>query len=375
MRLLDRHLLKEMLLPFAFCLGGLLIFWSAAELVSELPDLQKAKLRGLEVAQYSLFQLPPKMVFLLPVSLMLGQLYALTQHTKHNEITAMRAAGISLWRIGVPYLGIGFALSLALFAINEFVAPAAGAAADELLSRHAPGADGARAKAVSSFCFSNDRARRMWNADLFYPDAGEMRQVWVTETLPDNSRVVTHAERAVATNGGWGFFKVDEGRRGPGAGAFLVGSLVTNYLFKASFSETPEEMRSYLKVSGVLSLSGRRLRQADVPIADLLDYLRLRQTLNQGEARWIYTKLHGRLAAPWTCLVVVLLALPFGAMTGRRNVFMGVAGSIFIFFAFFALSLTALAMGAAGLLPPWLAGWLPNLVFTSLGVTLIYRVR
>jgi lipopolysaccharide export system permease protein len=53
----------------------------------------------------------------------------------------------------------------------------------------------------------------------------------------------------------------------------------------------------------------------------------------------------------------------------------GVAGSIFICFAYFVLMQVGLAMGSGGWMPPWLAAWLPNLFFTLLGAFLINRVR
>jgi lipopolysaccharide export system permease protein len=72
---------------------------------------------------------------------------------------------------------------------------------------------------------------------------------------------------------------------------------------------------------------------------------------------------------------VVLIALPFGALSGRRNVFVGVASSIFIFFAFFFLSQLGLTLGTAQVLPPWLAAWLPNLVFGGAALLFVMRVR
>jgi lipopolysaccharide export LptBFGC system permease protein LptF len=73
--------------------------------------------------------------------------------------------------------------------------------------------------------------------------------------------------------------------------------------------------------------------------------------------------------------VVVLMAIPFGAATGRRSLFFGVAGSIFIGFAYFILQRFSLAAGMAGDFPGWLAAWLPNFVFATAGVILIMRVR
>jgi LPS export ABC transporter permease LptG len=371
MRLLDRHLLKEMLLPFAFCLGGFFVFWSAAELIGEMEDLQKARLHGLEVVEFTLLRAPEKLVYLLPVALMLGLLYALTQHTKNNEITAMRTAGISLWRIGVPYLGFGLFLTFALFAANELVTPAAQARADNLLRRHAQ--SGPRTdRLVTGFGFVNGGAQRRWAATSFNFDTTEMRTVDVTEDLPGNIRRVTRADRAIYTNGGWAFFKVEQ-LRGPWPGPELAKSAVTNYLFKREFTETPDEMWSDARVAKARSI--RRIKQAEVPISVLLDYRRLHPKLPPGDTAWLYTHLHGRLAAPWTCVVVVMLALPFSTMTGRRNVFVGVAGSIFICFAFFIVAGVGLAFGTSGWLPPWLAAWLPNLLFGTLAVTMTARAR
>jgi lipopolysaccharide export system permease protein len=89
----------------------------------------------------------------------------------------------------------------------------------------------------------------------------------------------------------------------------------------------------------------------------------------------LLTKLHGRLAAPWTCLVVVLIAIPFGAGSGRRNMFFGVAGSIFICFGYFVVQQISFAVGQGGHVPAWLAAWLPNLIFGAAGIILMARVR
>jgi lipopolysaccharide export LptBFGC system permease protein LptF len=105
----------------------------------------------------------------------------------------------------------------------------------------------------------------------------------------------------------------------------------------------------------------------------ILDYLRLHPYPAQAAA--LYTKLAGRLATPWTCLVVVLIALPFGAASGRRNVYVGVASSIVICFAYFVLQQVCLAAGAGGKMPPWLAGWFPNLAFGLIGLWMTARVR
>ena len=72
---------------------------------------------------------------------------------------------------------------------------------------------------------------------------------------------------------------------------------------------------------------------------------------------------------------MVLIAIPFGAPSGRRNVFVGVATSIFICFAYFVLQRFGMALGTGGYLPPLVATWLPNGLFGGAGIWLTTRVR
>jgi lipopolysaccharide export LptBFGC system permease protein LptF len=149
--------------------------------------------------------------------------------------------------------------------------------------------------------------------------------------------------------------------------------LRTNVLAMPEFSETPEEINSELKIRENMTM--RAAKKADVPIKDLLNYLRLHPHPSRGDQFWLYTKLDGRLAAPWTCLVVVLIAIPFGAAGGRRNVYVGVASSIVICFVYFVLLQLGLALGTSGRLPAWMAAWFPNLSFGLAGLWMTARVR
>src|SRR5581483_2618206 len=128
------------------------------------------------------------------------------------------------------------------------------------------------------------------------------------------------------------------------------------------FTETPREMKIELKIHDYEKMGSRKKM---VPLKDVLNYLWLRPGINSA---WVQTQLHQHLAAPFTCLVVVLIAIPFSAASGRRNLFFGVAGSIFICFLYFVIQQMSLAAGAGGHLPGWMAAWLPNAVFAVTGI-------
>src|SRR6266540_1111846 len=116
MRLLDRYLLRELLIPFGYCLIGFLIFWISFDLFAELSNFQKLKLTAGDVLAYYVIKTPELLVVVLPIPFLLDLLYSLTNHARHHELTAIRAAGVSVWRLCVPYLGIGLAATFCLFA-------------------------------------------------------------------------------------------------------------------------------------------------------------------------------------------------------------------------------------------------------------------
>jgi len=373
MRLLDRYLLRELVAPLGFCLGGFLVFWIAFDLFSDLGRMQVNRLRAGDIAEYYLVKAPEFVVVVLPLSLLLALLYSLTSHARHHELTAIRAAGVSLWRLSLPYFGVGLAASLVLFAMNELWVPQAAERAERILSRRVDRQKDARDRhRVRDFGFKNARDERTWQMGLYDERTGEMFRVEV-DWIEGGARRWMFADRAALTNGAWTFFNVREFRDDPRAHAELVPSLQTNVLTMPAFSETPDEIRSEIRIAPRLGLRGAR--KADMPVSEILDYLRLHPNPARPEQAYLYTKLHGRLAAPWTCLVVVVIALPFGAASGRRNIFVGVAGSIFICLVYFLVLQLGLALGAGGYLPAWLAGWFPNLGFGLAGLWLTGRVR
>ena len=180
-----------------------------------------------------------------------------------------------------------------------------------------------------------------------------------------------HAERGVYTNGVWVLSNVQEVIF-KGDNDLFPSKTVTNQL-TLNFSETPELIRSETLISTMDPK--KAARRARIPIQDILNYLKLHPTLSGKQSAQIYTQLFARLASPWTCLVVVVIALPFGAPSGRRNVFVGVASSIVICFSYFVVQQLSLSMGLGGKIPPAEAAFLPNLIFGGTGIYLTSTVR
>ena len=369
MRLFDRYLLRELLTPLVYCLGGFLVFWISYDLFTDLDKFQDAKLHLFDVIEYTIAMTPGFLVTVLPVALLLALLYTLTNHARHNEITALRAAGVSLWRLCVSYFLVGLLGSVALFALNEVGVPRSTDWADRILNRYVHKAD----KAPSQFHgFTNARANRIWIFNEYHPGTVEMSgSIVVNWVLSDGSVRKLYADSAAYSNPGWTFYNVKEFEQANET-APVVPFVQTNKLVMSDFDETPAEIENEIQMSEYESLHSRKL---NIPLSVLWEYLRRHPNLPSVESAGWWTKFYGRLAEPWTCFVVVLIAIPFGVASGRRNLFVGVAGSVFICFTFFIVQQVGLALGTGGYLPAWLAAWLPNMAFAAAGLLLTMRVR
>jgi lipopolysaccharide export system permease protein len=372
MRLLDRYLLRELLVPFGYCLSGFFVFWVSFDLFAELGEFQRRKLKGMEVAQYYVVKTPELLTIVLPVALLLALLYALTNLSRHHELTAIRAAGVSVWRMAVPYLAVGFVCSVGLFGLNEFWVPESARMADDVLERHTVvQTNNASKEWERKLGFTNTRQNRRWFMEAYNLRTHAMYHPYVEWTLATGTRFVITAEWANYVDEQWRFTNVQEQVFPPIKGAF-PSMIETNLLVMGQFTETPDEIQSEIKVSKIKNL--KEVKKAQLSIQEILDYKSLHSE-DSAKNAMLDTKLYGRIAAPWTCLVVVLLALPFGAVTGRRNVYVGVASSLVICFGYFVLTQVMLALGAGGYLPPLVAAWLPLGVFAGGGIYVTWLLQ
>jgi lipopolysaccharide export system permease protein len=372
-RLLDRYLFRELLIPLTYCLGGFLLFWVSADLISNLDKFQEDRMRIRDVFVFYVFKTPEFLSVVMPVALLLALLYTITNHARHHELTAMRAAGLSLWRICLPYFVVGLLLSVLVYLLGvRWLEDSIERSEQIQLRRVAHVNEDAGRVWEQNVNFRNDREDRVWRIRAFHRETGEMRDVWVDWRLPDGGRAQLLAERGERVNQIWRFQQVrlfvpqypeDPAPR----------QQVMDALAMPEFSETLGQIRSQIKINQLSRVTAaRRVR---LTVDEIHDYKYLHPNLRPETQAMLDTQLHAALAAPWTCLVVVLIAVPFGAPSGRRNVFVGVSCSIFVCFLYYLCQRLGLALGTSGYMAPVLAAWLPNGLFSLAGIILTSRVR
>ncbi|HMP91182.1 MAG TPA: LptF/LptG family permease [Kiritimatiellia bacterium] len=361
MKLIDKYLLKTFLVPLLYCFATFSLVFIIFDLFSTLDDFLDGKTPLLLVVRYYLTLMPSLVVFVVPISLLLAVLYSLSTLTKNHELTAMRACGISLIRLMMPFIMVGFFASLGVLAINETVAPEAAYWCKKFVSEQSK--SDPDSVHVAELAFYRERGNRYWFIGQFDTRDFSMRNIVINQMREDNSEEFKlQAESGRWVEGHWFFTDVaiqNYDREGNPRGAPRFNSAQEMF----ELNERPMDFLAEVKPPEFMSSR------------ELLRYLRGNRQL-QGDARTRkVVDLHHRLAQPWMCLVVTLLGIPFGNQTGRKGALTGFMLSIGMFFGYYALMNVGLYLGKEEYLLPWLSGWIPNIVFFVTGTVMIYRMR
>ena len=316
------------------------------------------------VLLYYAVLLPTYLPYLLPVSLLLALLYALWQLGKNSELTAMRASGLSHAQLVSPYLLVGLFAAFVLLGINELFNPWAMYWTRQF--RNQQGSISAPGSYLVPVAYKNTIGRRIWQIDWFDPrpsSSYEMRGVNLIQQRPDGTdEFRMEAARGRWLDGHWWFEHAEtryyDAHSDPSGPAESAPSLEMTML-----SETPRDFINEIKDSTERSAF------------DILRFIQTHPDISSDTRNRLMVDFHYRLAAPWLCLIVILLGIPFGIHAGRRGMGLGILFSLLSFFGYYILMGLGLAYGKRQILDPVLAGWLPDLVFLVLGLMMIRRVR
>ncbi len=366
MKLVDRYLLKLLIAPIIYCLGGFMMILVISEIFGDVSRIMEARPPWYIIVRFYLSVLAPLMQYLIPAAIMLATLYTLFGLTRNSELIAMRATGISIYRLMVPFLAVGLLFTILSGAISEFWVPHAHEWAESMKNSRF---DTTQIDEFRSCIYLNPIEYRRWQINRLNPaNPSILHGVEVKQETPEGARLaIITAPRAEYLDGQWWFFGPMIQRFGnadnPIGRPTPLGYSTNSVVEMRAFSETPATFSSAIRPWEFLT--GR----------EMLHYIRTNPDMperNLHERRYSF---QSHLAMPWACLIVILFAIPAGARTARQGVMSAVFNAIAMMAGFYALAQLGLVLGSTGTIPPWLGAWLSNIVFGLIGLYHLLHLR
>lgn len=356
MKLLDRYLSRELVVPFLAGAMGFITLEIGTVLFNLMDLIVEQRPPAQLILKLLVFRFPLFLVYALPIATLFGVSLGVNRLAREGEITAIRMSGVPLRRVLFPIVVIAVLLSLFSFFISETITP---------------WANRVSMKAERQIYFGG--MNPLLEADVFFQTQGYyfyighlnrdskgryfLRKVMIYEVQPGRYPLLTTAETAQTDGKHWVLYQVNhieldaQGRVKVQANfqtqEIFLDRPITEYL---AYQRQPEEM-----TARELREQIRLFRASGAPVASL------------------ETHYQTKFAIPSACLVLALISFPLALKYARGGTMVGALVSIILFFFYYNTFLLARVMGSSGVVPPVLAAWSPNFLFGGLGLILLWR--
>ncbi len=361
-RILDRYIVKSFLFYWVVTMAALILLTEVVTFFLDLlNDVIRNQIPAVMVLDYFLHLTPQLLYITAPLGVLIAVLVSFGILNQRNELTAIKASGISLYRMTLPIFLLASILSTGMFVFEHFYIPQANRRQDSVRNRIKGRPAQTYLRPDRRWILGEDS--RIFYYNYFAPDEQVLGGVTVFELDPTsfqlNRRISAARAHWEPRLGGWVF---EEGWVRELSG----GSVRAFQTFPVRlFPELREPPSYFLK---------------EVRQSSQMNFLELRsyvQDLRQSgfDVVPLDVQFHRKFSFPLFSLIMAFIGVPFAFSLGKKGALTGIAASIGIAICYWAVSSLFEALGNLNELPAVAAAWSPNLVFGLGGLYLLLRVE
>jgi len=358
MNLLDRYIIKQLLKPFFYGMFGFIIIISIDPMVDAMKYVINNGVPALVVLKWFLYRLPQDMVYTFPMAMLLSALLCFGTMSSNSEIIAIKASGISVYRLVFPVMIFALLASFGCLAFSEIIIPPTNKEADKLRKESILQI---RTHPIKENIFTKTGPDSLMCAQRINLKDKTMRNVMIIHLGKDRKparRIV--AKSAVFKSDGWVFYDVSVFRFDKGGASSLIKSYPEK---KLQVFETPEQFEDDQRKPKHMSMRSLRERIAELsksgsePTVPYLVEYYLKSTI------------------PFSTFVFAIIGVAMGFKPARSGAFVGFGISLLVIFSYYVAMSFCRSYGRMGFLPPPVAGWLQNFIFLGVGLWLLSKVE
>jgi LPS export ABC transporter permease LptG len=356
---LDRYIMRKYLAIFLLVFVALLSISVIVTFFERIDNVYEHDKSLSLLFRYIQYRIPEFMNYILPVTVLATALLTLGLLTKSNEITAMKACGLSIYRLVLSLVVTAGLVSLFSFGLQERLVPSANKKAEEVWNR----INDVPARSYSfldrRWVLSRNKSR-IYHYSYFELATGAFSQLSVFEIDPSS----------------WSLVKRLYAEKGRLEGNQLSLSLGWSRSFPG---ESQARFEAFQEMDLRLAEDpGYFVKEVKEP--SLMSFGELKKYTAEVEGMGFETTrfkvdLSSKVSFPFVSVVMTLLAIPFAFSMGKRGALVGLGLSIVIAMLYWGALGVFRSLGYVGFLSPFLASWGPNLIFGPLGLYLLFRQR
>lgn len=366
---MDRYIATELVPPFLFGVGAFSSLGVSIDALFEL--IRRVTESGLPIStavQVLLLSFPQFIAYAFPMSILLANLMTYSRLSSDSELIALKASGVSVYRMILPALMVCLLVTGLTFAFNELIVPSANYQATVTLAKALNEEDPSfqernilyqEFRPVEEDGKKEDTLSRLFYAKEF--DGDRMRGLTILDFSQEGLDQIVSAKSAVwnANEKAWDF------------------SDGTIYVVSAdgSFRNIIKFDTQQLKLPRApLDLASQPRDYDEMNIAQSLEYLELlKQSGSEDKIRKLRVRIQQKYALPFVCVAFGLVGAALGSRLDRGGRATSFAISLVIIFSYYLLTVIFGSIAQLGMITPFLGAWLPNLFGLSAATLLLMR--
>ena len=362
MPILFRYLLREYGKIFTMCFSGLMTVYLVIDFFEKVRRFLRYDADSLDVVTYFLLKAPAISFQIAPLAILMATLLTFGLLSRGQEITAMRSCGISLLWITSPFIVFATGIALVLLIFSSTVIPLAANKSEEIRStRIEKKPPAAAVKLMQPWTrVGADSLMHVTSVSVGGELLGGVRLFQFDRNF--HLADMTEAGEARYSDSTWTLFQGRRRQFSPD------GTVATTVFDRQAIGLTliPDDFTTWLAGDSEL-----------MTFHDIRAYSRRRQQQGSQAAR-LTTDYYSRVAFPFVTVIMVLIGIALslrrsGARGGGMAV--GIGQALAVGFCYWATHSIAIALGRGGVLTPLIAGWMANVLFMSIGLYLMFKVR
>ena len=357
-RPLDRYVFGEFWKIFVSTALGFPLLLIVIDLTDNLNKYLSRNLPRKNIIMSYVYWLPDSMFMVLPAAVLFATVFSIGSFTRHSEITAAKATGISFYRLIAPIL-LGAVLACGLdLALGEIV-PVTNARRIDLLEEPS---GSMTATTRYNFAFAGEYGR-VYKIRMLNVGQGAMEEVQIERkgNGPDYPTYMLTARNAS--------FDPRRTRWTLGRGELEIVP-DTTIIFAISF----DSLRDRRLTERPADMMAKPRSPQEMRYDELTRFIRA-QERSGSDANLLRVERALKIAIPFTCIIIALFGAPLATSTQRGGAAYGIGISLATTVLFLMLIQLTKAIGGKGLIPPDLAAWVPSVIFGTIGLVLMARVR
>ena len=362
---INRYLSRQFLTLFCYGIALAAVVVIVGDLMTTLERYIRLKPGIVLIVMHFVYRTPPFVYQGLHLVVLMTTILLFVGLSRSNELTALKAGGVSLYRASLPIFGLAFLISMTSLGFQEYVMP--------WMNRRATEIDEAKIKrrtmpelrkrAEIWYRGREDGAAesRIYHIGLLDPGSQQMNNVTVLSLGPD----FTMRRRWDARDMRW-ISADDAWRLGTGIRReFRSGQPDRAETFKEQTVKLPERYQDFAQVPRAPDVMSYR---------ELREYIDRLQDAGHKVAKYI-VDLQSKVSFPLAHPIMVLVGIPFALQSPRGGRVIGIALCLALGLAYFIVHSAAVALARTEILPPLIAAWSANALFATLGLFLYLRAR